>query len=217
MTSTIDDAQPRVRGSNAARRAATRAKLLNACVKHLAKHGYYATSTVMVAELAGVSRGAMLHQFPTKLDLMIETAEHISHSFGEARRPKLKPIENPHERFEILLDIIWEETRTPSGIALLEIMMATRSDPQLTARLADQRDQIDQNRADSMWKLAQRLGVKDRATVDAMVTLDTAALRGLSVSAMFAGKPKQIDAGFNLLKQYRELMLAKLLADAKGE
>ncbi|HVY02372.1 MAG TPA: hypothetical protein VG983_01845, partial [Caulobacterales bacterium] len=82
-------------------------------------------------------------------------------------------------------------------------------------RLADQRDQIDHNRAESLWRLAQRLGVKDRAAIDAMVTLDTAALRGLSVSAMFAAKPKQIEAGLNLLKQYRELMLAKLLAEAK--
>ena len=215
MTVTIDEAPPRVRGSNAARRAATREKLLNACVKHLAKHGYYATSTVMVAELAGVSRGAMLHQFPTKLDLMIATAEHISHSFGQARKPKLTPIDDPHKRFEVLLDIIWEETRTPSGIALLEIMMATRSDPALAERLADQRDHIDQQRADSMWRLAQKLGVKDRAAVDAMVTFDTAALRGLSVSAMFIGKPKQIDAALDLLREYRRLMLAKLVTNAE--
>ena len=58
-----DDGKPRIaRGPHAARRAATRAKILAAAVRCLAEFGYSATSTPLVASLAKVSRGSLLHQ-----------------------------------------------------------------------------------------------------------------------------------------------------------
>src|SRR5438270_9911019 len=64
------------RGPNAERRASTRAKILAAGVRCLAEFGYAATSTPLVARLAKVSRGSLLHQFPSKVDLILEVAEY---------------------------------------------------------------------------------------------------------------------------------------------
>src|SRR5438067_13244164 len=64
------------RGPNAERRASTRAKILAAGVRCLAEFGYAATSTPLVAKLAKVSRGSLLHQFPTKTDLILAVAQH---------------------------------------------------------------------------------------------------------------------------------------------
>src|SRR5262245_21898426 len=70
-------ARARVRVPNAERSAATRGKLLEATIQCLAELGYHQTSTVIVTERAGVSRGSMLHHFPTKADLMMAAAQHI--------------------------------------------------------------------------------------------------------------------------------------------
>ena len=65
----------RTRRTQAERSAATRKVLLDAAVNCLFENGYGATTTLMVAEAAGVSRGAMLHQFPSKADLMAFVVE----------------------------------------------------------------------------------------------------------------------------------------------
>ena len=71
------------RGPNAERRAATRAKIMDAAVRCLAEFGYAATSTPLVARLAKVSRGSLLHQFPTKVDLILAVAEHAANARGQ--------------------------------------------------------------------------------------------------------------------------------------
>ena len=48
-----------------------RARLLDATVDCLVEHGFSHTSTTLVSERAGVSRGAQLHHFPTKNDLVV--------------------------------------------------------------------------------------------------------------------------------------------------
>src|SRR5437016_12734331 len=70
------------RGPNAERRAATRAKIMEAAVRCLAEFGYAATSTPLVARLAKVSRGSLLHQFPTKVDLILAVAEYAASARG---------------------------------------------------------------------------------------------------------------------------------------
>ena len=54
----------RPRQTQAERSAAMRARLVDAAIRCLNKHGYSATTVAMVADEAGVSRGGMLHQSP---------------------------------------------------------------------------------------------------------------------------------------------------------
>src|ERR1700735_4207259 len=92
--------KPRVpRGPNAERRAATRAKIMDATVRCLAEFGYAATSTPLVARMAKVSRGSLLHQFPTKIDLMLAVAEHASRVRGATVRDHLNPYPEGPDRF----------------------------------------------------------------------------------------------------------------------
>src|SRR3546814_18580829 len=64
------------RGSNAERSASMRQRLLDAAIACLCRVGYAATTTNLVTEEAGVSRGAMPHHFPTRLDLVIAVGEY---------------------------------------------------------------------------------------------------------------------------------------------
>src|SRR6202000_1318791 len=55
----------------------TRRKLMEATVECLVERGWTGTTTVLVAERAGVSRGAQLHHFPTQWELVAAAAEYV--------------------------------------------------------------------------------------------------------------------------------------------
>jgi AcrR family transcriptional regulator len=60
------------------RSRATRRRLLEASVQCMAELGWAGTTVALVAERAGVSRGAAQHHFPTREDLVAGLIEHMS-------------------------------------------------------------------------------------------------------------------------------------------
>ena len=59
----------------AARSASTRAKLIRAARALFARKGYADVGTEEIARRAGVTRGALYHQFPSKEDLFLAEYE----------------------------------------------------------------------------------------------------------------------------------------------
>src|ERR1700686_4637502 len=59
------------------RSAETRRRLLDATVACLFERGYAGTHTTEIANRAGVSRGAELHHFPKKDELVVSALEHV--------------------------------------------------------------------------------------------------------------------------------------------
>ena len=59
------------------RSAATQRALLDAAVACLVENGLQGFSTTVVADRAGVSRGAQLHHFPTRASLVAATIAHV--------------------------------------------------------------------------------------------------------------------------------------------
>jgi AcrR family transcriptional regulator len=64
--------------TQAARRAATRTRLIGAARGLFVDHGYEATSTAAILAAAGVSRGALYHHFPGKQELFAAVFEQVS-------------------------------------------------------------------------------------------------------------------------------------------
>src|SRR5690606_15673046 len=60
-----------------------RERLLDAAVECLIECGYSGTSTTLVSERAGVSRGAQLHHFPSRADLLVAAVEHVAQARGD--------------------------------------------------------------------------------------------------------------------------------------
>lgn len=59
------------------RRAATQSVLLDATIHCLGRDGYAATSISAITKQAGVSRGALLHHYPTKNELIAHAILHF--------------------------------------------------------------------------------------------------------------------------------------------
>jgi AcrR family transcriptional regulator len=58
-------------------------RLLKAACRVLRRHGYAGLRTAEVSRIAGVSRGAQLHHFPTKERLVLATTEYIFNATTE--------------------------------------------------------------------------------------------------------------------------------------
>lgn len=69
--------KPAARRSNAERSAETQERILEATLECLSEKGYAATSTNEVVRKAGVSRGALVHHFSSKSDLVAAAAVHL--------------------------------------------------------------------------------------------------------------------------------------------
>jgi AcrR family transcriptional regulator len=66
---------------------ATRARLLESAVSCLAELGWSGATVSLIAERAGVSRGATQHYFPTREDLLTAAIEHMAEvRLAEIRR-----------------------------------------------------------------------------------------------------------------------------------
>jgi AcrR family transcriptional regulator len=209
-------AAPRkVRMPNPMRSALTREKLLNATIECLYELGYDRTSTVLVTKRANVSRGAMLHQFPSKADLMMATSEFIRKQRRAAHRAALEGVDDPLEQLRRAIDITWSELTKPSGIARIEIMLASRSDKEFGARFAALNTDLDQRHKAWAWQLAEKAGITDRPTVEAMTQLYSAALRGLAIDLLQPGARVGVPACVELLKSYQNQLLDQLIAKAR--
>ena len=114
------------------RTRAMRARLLEATVECLVEVGFSGTSTTLVSKRAGVSRGAQVHHFPTKNDLVVAAVEHISTSRGDELASALADAPTGEGRTRAVLEILATHFTAPIFTAALELWVAARTDPQLS-------------------------------------------------------------------------------------
>jgi len=161
--------------------AAMRLRICKAAAKRLAASGYHGTSIKLVVDGAGVSLGALQHHFPTKYDLVEATAEYLlARSIKWFARIKTE-LEKDRGAFGEVMRRSWEEQfRTPDYGALLEILVAARSDPKLRKRVApkleDWRDGIEAELSDLLTPIA-----KDADELAAFLAIGRCMMTGLLV------------------------------------
>jgi AcrR family transcriptional regulator len=114
--------------------AQTRVGILDAAIECLATHGYARTTTQLIAETAGISRGAMLHHYPTKGALI---AAIIAYCFYRRMQMLTEGVRslNETQRVQELagLEVLWNSYFTPEHRAYLELSIAARTDAEVRA------------------------------------------------------------------------------------
>jgi AcrR family transcriptional regulator len=169
------------RRTQAERSAGTRARILKAAVNCLYKHGYGATTTVSVAATAKVSRGAMLHHFPSKADLMLATLQHVMELNAANFQKAAAKIDDPWEQYAALPDLRLEAAQQPAGVAFMEIMVGARSDEAVRSRFGEFRQQLGGRTSQRMAEWAAAAGVKVTARDQAVSRTVTLAIFGLTI------------------------------------
>lgn len=116
------------------RSRATRARLLEAAITCLAELGWSASTVAMVAEHAGVSRGAAQHHFPTREALFTAALAHVTIERGEQLRREVGERRSELDTVAIV-ELVFELFTGTFFRAALMLWVAAASEPQL-------RDQI---------------------------------------------------------------------------
>ena len=195
----------------AGRGAATRAKLISATIATLNALGYTATTTIEVVRRAHVSRGAMLHHFSTRAELLLATAEHILREQEFERREVLRTVERGEPRFYSITDAMWNTMQQPEGVALTEIMLGARSDSEIHAPFSALMKSFNRRLLDGPNELADDFGYGDARLVRAMARLHVAAMRGLVIDKLYWDEDDtSIDDAFELLIWYKGLVMRRL-------
>jgi AcrR family transcriptional regulator len=116
------------------RTRAMRARLMEATVELLVERGFAGTSTTLVSERAGVSRGAQLHHFPTKNDLVVAAVEHVTDVRGaELAAAAERGLPRGARRTRAVLELLADHFTSPVFTAALELWVAARTDESLRA------------------------------------------------------------------------------------
>jgi AcrR family transcriptional regulator len=118
------------------RTRAMRARLLEATVECLVEYGWSRTSTTLVSQRAGVSRGAQLHHFPTKDDLVLAAVEHLAEARGREIEDAAEQLPGGDQRTRAVLDLLAAHFTGQIFTAALELWVAARTDPQLMAAVS---------------------------------------------------------------------------------
>ncbi len=162
------------------RSRATRQRLLDAAMECLADLGWSGTTVLVVAERAGVSRGAAQHHFPTREALVAGTIAHMS----ELRRAEIAAHEGiSHSTVEVL-ELLFGFYSGPVFRAALQLWVAAAADERLRGLIGPLEAQLGRQ-AHAMAVELLAVSEKEpgvRETVQA--TLDL--VRGLGLAALLS-------------------------------
>lgn len=113
------------------RSRATRQRLLEAAVACLAEVGWAGSTVSVVAERAGVSRGAAQHHFPTREDLFTAAVEYVAEERSQALR------ELPSQDRAAVVAALVDLYTGPLFRAALHLWVAASHEEQLRHRVTE--------------------------------------------------------------------------------
>lgn len=143
------------RRSQAERSAATRTRVLDATVASLLEKGHAATTLAEVQQRAGLARGTLLHHFPTRAALMVAVVEEVAarrlgvlgeragaaagasahERTGPQTGPQTDTGTDPRTGWDAAVDLVQADLADPVFLAVLELWVAARTDPDLRSVL----------------------------------------------------------------------------------
>ena len=221
------------------RREETRRALLDAAVQSLIDVGFARTTTLEVQRRADVSRGALLHHFPSKAELLVAAVDHLAEM--RAREMKAFASQLPPERTErtdraertdreaaergdpapggdprtgAVLDLLWQCFSGTFFKVSMELRTAARTDPELRRVLtAAERSLRDRIVAQSRTLFGR--AVADHPGLERALDLTLQLMIGAAMTSVLHGQSTQLDDLIDDWKALFPLVLAS--ASARGQ
>lgn len=116
-------------------RARTRETLLNATIRCLVNYGYADTTTQRIQDEAGVSRGALLHHFGSKSELLVAAIHYIADMRMAHVTDVIGDLGDDPNGLRRMVEAVREAMAGPPFQAALELWTASRTNEELRAAL----------------------------------------------------------------------------------
>ena len=188
------------------RSRATRQRLLEAAIECMAERGWSASTVAVVAERAGVSRGAAQHHFPTREDLVTSAVEYVSAQRLAYLRSQAVDLPPGPERIRAVLSLVERMYTSPLFRAAVHVWVAASADERLRERVGGLEAQVGR---ESHRTVVELLGVdesKPGAREAVQATLDLG--RGLGLANLVADDTRRRR---RVLDQWATMLAATLL------
>lgn len=179
----------RTRRTQAERSQTTQKKILDATLDCLMKYGLRDTSTVDVTRRAGVSRGALLHHYPTKELLLQQTLQYLLRAEVDDILRMADEVDSGRMGLDDFLADLWERFSGRLYMISLEYIVAARTDPALREVLAEVAWEFNTS-LDALW---ERLMLNsDLAPRERRLALNSTLclMRGMSAQGIWRDDPQ---------------------------
>src|SRR5258706_4623431 len=113
------------------RRDGTRRALLDATVESLIEVGFARTTTLEVQRRADASRGALLHHFPSKTELLVAAGDHLAEMRARELKVLAAHLPEGRARTDAVLDLLWQRFSGTFFHVAMELRTAARTDPEV--------------------------------------------------------------------------------------
>ncbi len=202
QTEVQSEIQSEAQGKRELKSARARETICEATIDCLADLGYSETSINRVVAQAQVSKGALQYHFPSKEDLMASTAAYLL-ARPLAHANATRSARQPPDTRQRLLDIWDRLMNTRAYLALLEILIASRTDRLLHARIADELAASIREIDEHFLPFYGELTDPDREDVMLLMTANRCLMRGLLIEARYgldaAGQRKVLERWLDVL------------------
>jgi AcrR family transcriptional regulator len=169
------------RRSHAERSAHTKGLLLDATIEALIEVGYNDLTTTDVVRRAGLSRGAQVHHYPRKVDLVQAAIEHLNRKVRAELLSAVDGLPPEMDRVDTALTVLWSTYDRPTFWANMELTVAGRTDPALQPALAS----LERETSTTLYEFCRDLfGQDDNPAIREAVELSIYFMTGLAIAAL---------------------------------
>lgn len=136
--------------------AMTRDRILDAAIDCFIQLGYGNVTTAKVADFAGVSRGAMLHHFPSKNELIQAAVEYLHNKLLADYTERVSQVPTNlsiKERNQAGIEAYWQHLSSDLFTAYHELCVSGRTDPDLQKILQESIVRFDKHVAETNARL----------------------------------------------------------------
>ena len=167
----------------------TQARVTQATIECILEKGIRATSTVDVARLAGVSRGALVHHYPSKTLLMQAALEDLLSREVESVREMAVKVKAGELNFDSLLKALHEHFKGDLYMVTLEYLTNARTDPDIMKVLVTLGSKFNDS-LEQIWEQlvasANRTSHQNRVALNATLCM----MRGMGAQSIWRDDPE---------------------------
>ena len=164
----------------------TRQRILDATIALLVDTGYARTSTWAVCERAKVSRGALLHHFPTRVSLFVAAVSHLAQAPLDQLDAALR--ETPaRAQPGFFVDWLWATLDGDLFTVGLELLTAARTEPELHAVVRAGGDELREKLEETIRAIVQANGEALEGKLHTALRMSIVAVRGIGLDLAVGG------------------------------
>lgn len=167
----------------------TQRLLMEATLDCIMDVGYSGATVAAVSGRAGVSRGAQLHHYPSRMALIVAATEHLFERFADDVEKLAREIANPAQGMSDFVEGIWIEMFSGRFFFVsLELIVVARSDERLHHELVPLIQGL-HTRLDATWRGFFRQTDLAPARVDTLLNMTLCLMRGMAVQTVLREDP----------------------------